>query len=95
VLTPDFLILDQLEINGEPVAWIDCKAYYGANVSSNVRRMKQQMSRYIEVWGSGAVMYLQGFSEAVKMDGCIMLNAHGAVSDEILSQIEFQVLASI
>ncbi|GIQ99971.1 MAG: hypothetical protein CM15mP8_1690 [Methanobacteriota archaeon] len=31
--TPDILFLDHVEINGQPVAWIDAKHFYGADVS--------------------------------------------------------------
>merc|ERR1712086_443813 len=62
VLTPDFLILDELIVNGQAVKWLDAKAFYGANTSLNIKRVRKQMSKYIEHWGSGAIMFLQGFS---------------------------------
>ena len=87
VATPDFLLLDHVEINGQRVAWIDCKAYYGTNVPLSMRNMTKQMERYINVWGSGAILFSLGFSEAIKdcIDGCTMLNAKGGLSPECLS----------
>jgi hypothetical protein len=95
ILTPDFLFLDEVVINGRSVTWIDAKAYYGANIPFNVKKMKKQMSRYIDLWGSGAIIYLQGFSEKLQMKGCTLLNAHGVLSAEILSQLEGRISATL
>ena len=35
--TPDILFLDHVEINGQPVAWIDAKHFYGAGVNPSNR----------------------------------------------------------
>lgn len=73
--TPDILFLDHVEINGQPVAWIDAKHFYGADVSFQRKKMSKQMSRYIDEWGSGAVVYRHGFSENLFIPGCLMLDA--------------------
>lgn len=85
ILTPDFLILDAIEVNGNPVTWIDAKAFYGANIAFNIKKVRNQMSRYIDHWGSGAILYLHGFSEMLVMDGCTMLNAQSILSSKELS----------
>ena len=33
------------------------------------------MTRYIDEWGSGAVVYRHGFSENMYIPGCILLDA--------------------
>ena len=48
VRTPDILFLDHVEINGKPVAWIDAKHFYGADVDFQRKKMAKQMARYIE-----------------------------------------------
>ena len=73
--TPDILFLDHVEINGQPVAWIDAKHFYGADVGFQRKKMAKQMSRYIDEWGSGAVVYRHGFSENLFIPGCLMLDA--------------------
>lgn len=88
ILTPDFLILDTLKINGNRVTWIDAKAFYGANISFNIKKVKKQMSRYIDHWGEGAIIYLRGFSEMLAMDGCTMLNAQYIIGSEELVSLE-------
>lgn len=76
VRTPDILFLDHVFINERPVAWIDAKHFYGADVEFQRKKMAKQMDRYIEEWGSGAVVYRHGFSENLFMPGCILLDAN-------------------
>ena len=74
-LTPDILFLDHVEINGQPVAWIDAKHFYGADVGFQRKKMSKQMMRYINEWGSGAIVFRHGFSENLYMAGVTMLDA--------------------
>ncbi|DAC47794.1 MAG: hypothetical protein CMO41_05625 [Verrucomicrobiales bacterium] len=75
VRTPDLLFLDHVYINDQPVAWIDAKHFYGADVEFQRKKMKKQMNRYIEEWGSGAIMFRHGFSENLFLPGVLMLDA--------------------
>ena len=75
VRTPDILFLDLVEINGKPIAWIDAKHFYGADVDFQRKKMVKQMNRYIEEWGSGAIVYRHGFSENLFIPGCTLLDA--------------------
>ena len=43
VRTPDLLFLDHVYINDQPVAWIDAKHFYGADVEFQRKKMKKQM----------------------------------------------------
>ena len=72
--TPDFLIMDDLKINGKLIAWIDAKNFYGANVSFAKKKTKKQMNRYIDEWGAGAIVYRHGFCEGMKIPGVLMLD---------------------
>ena len=72
--TPDFLIMDDLKINGKSIAWIDAKNFYGANVSFAKKKTKKQMNRYIDEWGAGAIVYRHGFCEGMKIPGVLMLD---------------------
>jgi len=74
-VTPDILFLDHVEINGQPVAWIDAKHFYGADVGFQRKKMLKQMMRYIDEWGSGAIVFRHGFSENLYMAGVTMLDA--------------------
>ena len=74
-VTPDILFLDHVEINGQPVAWIDAKHFYGADVGFQRKKMQKQMMRYINEWGSGAIVFRHGFSENLYMAGVTMLDA--------------------
>ena len=89
IATPDFLLLDQVSINGTPCHWIDCKSYYGADVYLDVDSTKKQKNRYVNNWGSGAIIYLQGFCETIKtkIRGCTLLNAYGNIDIDLLRQL--------
>jgi hypothetical protein len=75
IRTPDLLFLDHVIINGRPVAWIDAKHFYGGDVDFQRKKTKKQMLRYIEEWGSGAIVYRHGFSENLYIPGVTMLDA--------------------
>jgi hypothetical protein len=72
--TPDFLIMDELKINGENIAWIDAKNFYGANVSFAKKKTKKQMNRYIDEWGTGAIVYRHGFCDGLHIPAVMMLD---------------------
>ena len=50
--TPDILFLDHVDINGQPVAWIDAKHFYGADVSF---QRKKCLSRCLDISMNGEV----------------------------------------
>jgi len=83
VLTPDFLLLDDVEVNGEPIKWIDAKAYYGANIPSQVKDTAKQMNRYSEQWGTGAIIFLRGYNETISIDKCVLLSANALMEAEV------------
>ena len=68
-------IRDSVYINGEPIAWIDAKHFYGADVDFQRKKMRKQMNRYIDEWGSGAIVFRHGFSENLYMPGVLMLDS--------------------
>lgn len=74
VNTPDLLFLDHVEINGEPIAWIDAKHFYGADVDFQRKKIVKQASRYVETWGQGALVFRHGFCENVHIPGTVLLD---------------------
>ncbi len=75
VRTPDLLMLDHVEINGVPVAWIDAKHFYGAGLSFQRKKTQKQVNRYVEEWGHGAIIYRHGFCDGLNLKGAIQLDA--------------------
>lgn len=75
VRTPDLLLLDDVRINGQPVAWIDAKHFYGADVSFQQKKTRKQTSRYVEEWGQGAIVYRHGFCENIHIPGTVLLDS--------------------
>jgi hypothetical protein len=66
--------MDELKINGENIAWIDAKNFYGANVSFTKKKTKKQMNRYIDEWGTGAIVYRHGFCDGLHIPAVMMLD---------------------
>ncbi len=85
VNTPDLLFLDHVEINGEPVAWIDAKHFYGADVNFQRKKIVRQAGRYVDTWGQGALVFRHGFCENVHIPGTILLDC-GPLNLEPLNQ---------
>jgi len=75
VRTPDLLMLDHVKINGVPVAWIDAKHFYGANLSFQRKKTQKQVNRYVEEWGHGAIIFRHGFCEGLRLKGAVLLDA--------------------
>jgi hypothetical protein len=75
IATPDFLFIDNVEINGQRVAWIDVKSFYGANTKLRLKKTRNQAARYIDYWGTGAIFFLEGFGASFQINGCTMLSA--------------------
>lgn len=75
IRTPDLLMLDDVRINGQPVAWIDAKHFYGADVSFQRKKTSKQTARYVEEWGQGAIVYRHGFCENVHIPGTVLLDS--------------------
>ena len=65
--TPDFLIQGNLSINGKEIHWIDAKNYYGSNSWKVKYSIKKQTQKYIDEWGSGAVIFSLGFTEGLRI----------------------------
>lgn len=58
--TPDFLLEDPLPLGGLDVRWVESKASFGDRVEHK-RYIEKQFAGYSEAFGSGMVVYWQGF----------------------------------
>ena len=74
VNTPDLLFLDHVEINGETVAWIDAKHFYGADVDFQRKKISKQSARYVDTWGQGALVFRHGFCKNIHIPGTVLLD---------------------
>ena len=66
----------QLKRHSKRLVRRTAKHFYGADVDFQRKKMAKQMTRYIEEWGSGAVVYRHGFSANLFMPGCTLLDAN-------------------
>lgn len=72
--TPDFLILDNLVINGVKINWIDAKNFYGLNIKYLKKRIKHQTIKYLNEWGSGAIIFNLGFGSNLFIDDILFID---------------------
>lgn len=72
--TPDFLILDDLFINGKKIKWIDAKNFYGLNTQYIKKRIKQQTKKYLDAWGSGSIIFNLGFCSKLKLNDILFID---------------------
>ena len=76
--TPDFRV--NVNINGIPIHWIDCKTYYCSSTLKDprlpVNKLASQAQRYNAEFGAGAFIFLCGVSaDAVEIDKTLLLDA--------------------
>ena len=62
-------------MNGQQIAWVDAKHFYGADVNFQRKKTIKQMNRYIEEWGQGAIVFRHGFSANLRVPGVILLDS--------------------
>ena len=75
IRTPDLLLLDKVIVNGQSIAWVDAKHFYGADLKFQRKKTIKQMNRYIEEWGQGAIVFRHGFSSNLRIPGVILLDS--------------------
>lgn len=72
--TPDFLILDDLFINGKKIKWIDAKNFYGLNTQYIIKRIKHQTKKYLDAWGAGSIIFNLGFCSELKINDILFID---------------------
>lgn len=72
--TPDFLLLDGLDVDGVNIKWIDCKNYYGAYTKKIVKGIKKQTKKYLDRYGGGCIVFNYGYSEKLCFENIILKN---------------------
>lgn len=66
ILTPDFLLLEPLRINGSLVHWIDAKNIYLCDNDNLGKNMSKKTTRYTENFGPGAIVCSLGYCDAMQ-----------------------------
>lgn len=73
ISTPDFLLINNLFINKMKINWIDAKNFYGANTDFLKKKTRDQIKKYIKLYGSGCIVFKLGVSEELNFDDTITL----------------------
>ncbi len=74
--TPDFLIdkNEDLFFNNIKINWIDAKNFYGSNIDFIKKKIKKQIKKYTDAYGSGCIIFCLGFNEKLKFENCIIMD---------------------
>lgn len=72
--TPDFLILNNLIINGKEIKWIDAKNFYGVNSQFMKQKIKHQTKKYLKKWGPGAIIFNLGFGSKLNFNDILLID---------------------
>jgi hypothetical protein len=74
--TPDFLLdkNEELYFNNIKINWIDAKNFYGSNIDFLKKKIKKQIKKYTDVYGSGCIIFSLGFNEQLKFENCIIID---------------------
>ena len=75
-LTPDFLLdkSEELYFNNIKINWIDAKNFYGSNIDFIKKKIKKQIKKYTDTYGSGCIIFSLGFNEKLKFENCIIID---------------------
>jgi hypothetical protein len=93
LITPDFVLLDRVVINGAEVAWIDAKLFYGPCLHWTFNKLSRQAQKYNDVWGCGAFLFKHGYSEGMLIPGAIALDFRSVSEGVVTSTRESLVFA--
>ena len=72
--TPDFLIISEFIINSKKINWIDAKNFYGSNIEFIVSKIKKQIKKYLENYGSGCIIFNHGFNSELSFQNVLILD---------------------
>ena len=72
--TPDFLIISEFIINNKKINWIDAKNFYGSNIEFIISKIKKQIKKYLESYGSGCLIFNYGFNSKLLFQDVIILD---------------------
>lgn len=77
-LTPDIVFDDIVKINGKVVKWLEVKDYFGMVESYLFKHNKKQISKYVDAFGPGCIVYIFGYTAKCMAEfnnlGCIVLD---------------------
>ncbi len=74
ISTPDFLLIDSnLFIYNMKINWIDAKNFYGANTDFLKKKTRDQIKKYIKLYGSGCIIFRLGVSEELNFDDALTI----------------------
>ncbi|SFM69541.1 C15orf41 family protein [Methanolobus profundi] len=66
--TPDFLLDEELDVDGVKISWIESKALFGDEKEHDYY-IKKQFREYEEIYGVGMIVYWYGYIDTISYNG--------------------------
>ena len=60
-------------INDIKINWIDAKNFYGSNIRFTKQKTIKQISKYINEYGTGTIIYKLGFSDKLEFEKTVLM----------------------
>jgi len=71
--TPDFLLLNPLEWQGDEFNWVESKASFGDDYIHR-KNHRGQVSQYVELYGPGMLVYWYGYLDNLRRSGYVIVD---------------------
>ncbi len=69
--TPDFLLNEELDVDGVKISWIESKALFG-DEKEHEYYIKKQFREYEDIYGVGMIVYWYGYIDTITYNGNII-----------------------
>ena len=56
------------------IKWIDAKNFYGSDIEFIVLKIKKQIKKYLESYGSGCIIFNYGFNSKLSFQDVLILD---------------------
>ena len=63
-----------LQLNNNKINWIDAKNFYGSNINFIKKKIKKQIAKYINSYGSGLIIFKYGFNSNLNFDQTLIMS---------------------
>ena len=64
----------KFKINGIKINWIDAKNFYGSNIKFDKKKIKKQVQKYINKFGTGCIIFALGYNDHLLIDDVLLFS---------------------
>lgn len=83
-LTPDFLLKEEVSLDGRRISWVESKASFGDR-REFARHMRRQLTPYLDEFGEGMVIYWYGYLDSlIELEPRILLRDYKSFPEQAI-----------